>query len=97
MPNTKPAPSSMPLSVKARRPFIGYDRETETYERLKPGLLERAEGRFVVLVGDEMIGPFDSRPEAEGAGYARFGLGPLFIKRVLAEEPVIEVTRFVTP
>ena len=40
---------------------------------------------------------FDSRPEEEGAGYARFGLGPLFIKRVLAEEPVIEVTRFVVP
>ena len=24
------------VSVKARRPFVGYDRETETYQRLKP-------------------------------------------------------------
>lgn len=48
-----------------------------------------------MLVSDEMIGPFASHSEAEAAGYARFGLGPLYIKQVLAEEPVIEVARFV--
>jgi hypothetical protein len=30
-------------------------------------------------------------------GYERFGLGPLYIKQVLAEEPVAEVTRFIAP
>jgi hypothetical protein len=88
-------PSHPATSLKIRRPFVGYDREIETYNRLKPGLLAHAEGRYVVLVGDEMIGPFRSHSEAEAAGYARFGLGPLYIKQVLAEEPVIEVTRFV--
>ncbi len=82
-------------SAKARRPFVGYDRELEAYERRKPALLAEAENLFVVFVGDEMIGPFRSHSEAEKAGYSRFGLGPLFIKQVLAEEPVIEVTRFV--
>jgi hypothetical protein len=85
------------LSAKARRPFVGYDRELEAYEQRKPGLLADAEGHYVVLVGDEMIGPFHSFSEAEAAGYSRFGLGPLFIKQVLAEEPVIEVTRFMAP
>ncbi len=81
--------------AKVRRPFLGYDRELAAYELRKPGLLAEAENLFVVFVGDEMIGPFGSHSEAERAGYSRFGLGPLFIKRVLAEEPVIEVTRFV--
>ena len=85
-----PAPSA-----KARRPFVGYDRELEAYRQRKPGLLAHAEGRYVVLVGDEMIGPYRSHSEAEEAGYSRFGLGPLLIKQVLTEEPVIEVTRFV--
>ena len=85
------------IPLKIRRPFVGFDRETEAYERLKPGLLAHAEGHYVVFVGDEMIGPFESRSQAEEAGYARFGLGPLFIKQVLAEEPVIEVTRFLVP
>jgi hypothetical protein len=88
------AMSSHPAPPKVRRPFAGYDREIEAYEQLRPQPLDRAEGLYVALVGDEMIGPFRRHSEAEEAGYARFGLGPLFIKRVLAEEPVIEVTRF---
>jgi hypothetical protein len=78
-----------------RRPFVGYDREREAYQRAKAGLLSRAEGQYVVLVGDEMIGPFDDHESAERAGYARFGRGPLFIKQILAEERPIEVTRLV--
>jgi hypothetical protein len=89
--------SQLAPALKARRPFVGYDRETEAYEHMKPDLLARAEGCYVVLVGDEMIGPYRDHSEAEAAGYASFGLGPLYIKQILAEEPVIEVTRFVVP
>ena len=71
----------------ARRPFVGFDREQATYERLKPALLEAAEGRWVVIVGDEIVGPVDDIDEAIRAGYKRFGLGPLYIKQVLAHEP----------
>jgi hypothetical protein len=47
----------------------------------------------VVIVGDEVVGPLDSHVDAERAGYARFGLGPLYVKQVVAEEPGVEVTR----
>jgi hypothetical protein len=80
-----------------RRMFTGFDRERATYERLKPELLKTAEGKFVVIVGDVSSGPFGSHEDAERAGYAQFGLGPLYIKQVLAEEPVAEVTRLVAP
>ena len=80
-----------------RRPFTGFDLERVTYARLKPELLRSAEGKFVAIVGDEVVGPVESHADAERAGYERFGLGPLYIKQVLAEEPVAEVTRFIAP
>jgi hypothetical protein len=88
-------PSQTTTPASTRRPFVGYDREREAYERLKAGLLSHAEGQYVVLVGDELVGPFDEHEAAQRAGYARFGRGPLFIKQVLAEERPIEVTRLV--
>jgi len=75
-----------------RRSFAGFDRERATYERHKPELLKSAAGKFVVIVGDELVGPLETDEEAERVGYARFGLGPLYIKQVLAEEPPALVT-----
>jgi hypothetical protein len=97
---TPPGSSANPSGSAAparRRPFEGFDHEKATYERLKPKLIKSAQGKFVVIVGEVMLGPLESDQEAEQAGYARFGLGPLFIKQVLAQEPVVELTRFVAP
>jgi hypothetical protein len=80
-----------------RRPFTGFDLERAIYASLKSELLAKAEGKYVTIVGDEVVGPVDSHQEAEQAGYAAFGLGPLYIKQILAVEPVVEVTRLVAP
>jgi hypothetical protein len=85
------------LQAVPRRPFSGFDLERATYAGLKPELLAQAEGKYVAIVGDKVIGPLDSHQEAEQAGYAAFGLGPLYIKQILAVEPVAEVTRLVAP
>ncbi len=82
-------PISSNPSERPRRPFRGFEVERTTFESLKPELLARAEGRYVVLVGDAMEGPFVSAEEARRAGYARWGLGPLYIKQVAACEPVV--------
>lgn len=81
------APVETPSGV---RPFVGYDHERAAYTRLRPELLERAEGRYVVLVGDEIEGPVDTFEEALSAGWRRFGLGPLYVKQIVAEEPAVE-------
>jgi hypothetical protein len=72
---------------RPRRPFVGFERERATYEQHKPDLLKTAEGQWVVIVGDELIGPMENDKEAQRAGYQSFGLGPLYIKQVLAREP----------
>ena len=79
--------SDLNPTPKPRRSFVGFDRERATYERHKPDLLKTAEGQWVVIVGDELIGPFEHGEEAERAGYKRFGLGPLYMKQILAREP----------
>ena len=82
---------------RLRRPFIGFDLERDAYESRKKELLESARGNFVVFVGDQMIGPFSTEDEAERAGYESFGLGALYIKQVLAEEPIITLPIGVEP
>jgi len=83
--------------TQARRQFVGFDLEVATYVRLKPELLSRFPGKFVVIVGDEVEGPVETFREALRAGYRRFGLGPLFVKQILTVEPVVEVTRDIVP
>ena len=79
--------------VASVRPFTGFDRERATYSRLKPHLLDKARGQFVVIVGDDCEGPLPTFGDAERAGYRRFGFGPLYIKQVLDKEAVLEVSR----
>jgi hypothetical protein len=83
--------------TRPKRPFTGYDRERAAYEGRKRALLATAEGRFVVFVGGEMVGPFVTEDEAERAGYEAFGLGPLYIKKVLAEESAAVLPAGVVP
>lgn len=77
------------------RPFLGFDREEATYERVKPALLESAEGKWVTIVGDVVLGPFDDIGDAEGAGLDRFGDGPLYIKRIRAQEVPVYLPYYV--
>lgn len=81
----------------ARRPFVGFDRESAAYARLKPELLETAEGKYVAFVGDEMVGPMGAYDDALRAGYLKFGRGPLFVKQVRTEEQKVEISRVVSP
>jgi hypothetical protein len=90
-------PTHTGVSAQSRRLFSGFDLETATYVRLKPELLSRFPGKFVVIVGEEVEGPVETFREALRAGYRRFGLGPLYVKQILAVEPVAEVTRDIMP
>lgn len=42
-------------------------------------------GRYVVIRGEEILGPFDALDQAGAAGRARHGAGPFLVKQIGAE------------
>jgi hypothetical protein len=63
-------------------------REQAVYEAGLPGWLREHEADHVLIKGEEIVGFFATRNEALAAGYARFGVVPLFVKQVAASEPI---------
>lgn len=64
------------------------NREQAVYEANLSGWLPDHEGEYVLIKGDNIDGFYESRDEALSAGYARFGIGPLFVKQIWPSEPV---------
>jgi hypothetical protein len=75
-----------------RRPrAVTLRRERAVYEACLSGWLREHEGDHVLIKGDEVVGFFATRDEALAAGYARFGVVPLFVKQVAASEPIHDI------
>jgi hypothetical protein len=67
---------------------MALEREKVTYWAKLAELLPAAEGKFVVIEGEDVAGLADSYDEALGIGYDRFGPGPFLVKRVARTEPL---------
>jgi hypothetical protein len=65
-----------------------FEREQKEYERQKQSLLARAQGQYVVVHDDTLIGPYSSYGAAYNEGVKVFGSVPMLIKQVLPEDPV---------
>ena len=64
------------------RPEDRLEREFATYARHKEELLQRAEGRWVLIKGDEVVDTFDDQWAAIDFGTARFGVVSFLVKRI---------------
>jgi hypothetical protein len=73
-----------------------FEKETETYRRLLPKLLND-EGKFVVIYGEELAGIWDTWEDALGEGYARYHQAHFMVKQICEVEPVYTITRLVAP
>jgi hypothetical protein len=72
-----------------RRPrTVSLNREHAVYETNLPRWVQEHECAHVLIKGDEVVGFYNTRDEALAAGYARFGVVPLFVKQIAATEPV---------
>lgn len=62
--------------------------ETElgTYERHRERLLGMAEGKFVLIQNEEIVGVYDSKMDAIAQGYQKFGNVPFLVKQVVRIE-----------
>jgi len=63
------------------------EREIATYDRLLPDLLGSSEGRFVVIVGEDVLGTFGGYDEAVSAGL-RLGVPAFLCRQVSDTQPV---------
>jgi hypothetical protein len=64
--------------------------EYATYKARLPELLAH-EGEYVLIKGEEVVGFFKTSRAAVREGYRRFGMVPIFVKKVAAVEPVIYI------
>ncbi len=70
------------------------DLELGTYDAKREELLASAEGKFVLIKGEEMAGVYDSQEDAVRQGYGQFGNVPFLVKQVLrVDEPYRFVSR----
>ena len=72
---------------------MAIDREWETLQANLPALLEREEGRYVLIHGDQIVGAWDTQAEALEEGYRRFNLESFLVHRIVAVETPIFVPR----
>ena len=63
--------------------------EMGTYRDHLPELLQRQEGRYVLVKGTDVAGIFGDRSAALREGYRRFGIVPFLVRQVAASEPVV--------
>lgn len=68
------------------------EKEVAFYERKRPELVAKSDGKFVLIKGERVEGTFDDFDEAIGAGYDRFGLEPFLVRRVSAIDETINLT-----
>lgn len=62
------------------------DVELKTYEQHRDHLLGTAEGKFVLIRNDQVVGAYDSKMDAIAQGYQQFGNVPFLVKQILKIE-----------
>jgi hypothetical protein len=75
---------------------MALERELETYKAKFPELVA-TKGRFVLIHGDDVVDVFASYEGALKSGYEKFKLDPFLVKRIIAAEQTMFISRFVDP
>ena len=62
------------------------DAELKTYEKNRDQLLGTAEGKFVLIQNNQVVGIYDSKMDAIAMGYQQFGKVPFLVKQIVKVE-----------
>lgn len=76
---------------------MNFDTELQTYQKLLSTWLaeEGKQGKFVVILGQEILGFYETRTEALTEGYKKYGLEkPFFVQQIKPIQTVAFMTRF---
>lgn len=75
--------------------MFSLDTELQFYKRNKPDLLAKYEGKYVVIVGESVVGDYDSYQEAVTTTAKTYKPGTFFVQFVTAEDEVAILSRVV--
>lgn len=64
-----------------------FEIETAVFQAHLAELLP-SEGKFVLIKGEAIDGPFDTYDEALEVGYRQYGPTPFLVKQIRAAEPI---------
>jgi hypothetical protein len=76
---------------------MALEHESQLYRSMIVDLLgpdDANEGKFVVIRGDEVDGPFDLWEDALKAGYGRHGLTPFLVQKIERHPTVVHLRDF---
>jgi hypothetical protein len=62
------------------------EQELKTYDKHRESLLGEAEGGFVLIKDNNVVGIYDSKMDAIAQGYQQFGNVPFLVKQILKIE-----------
>ena len=71
------------------------DAELQFYKKNKPDLLAKYENKYVVIVGEDVVGSYDNYEEAVTATAKKHKFGTFFVQLVTAEDEVAILSRVV--
>lgn len=57
-------------------------KELKTYEENKTRLIKEANGKFVLIKGEEIINVYDTQMDAIKVGVDKFGNAPFLVKKI---------------
>ena len=56
--------------------------ELKTYQEQKEDLLKNSEGKYVLIVGQTILGVYSDKLEAVAIGHQQVGPGPFLVKKI---------------
>lgn len=70
---------------------MALETELAYFIKIKQELLKHYEGKFALIVGEQLVGTFDTQEAAYTDGVAKFGNVPMLIKRIERDERIESV------
>ena len=72
-------------------PDDAFERERAAFQRLKPELLKTHRGKFVAVVGEQVVDEDTDRVKLVLRVYDRFGYRPIYVQRVAEHLPRVRL------
>jgi len=67
---------------------LELEREFFVFEEHLDQLLEKSEGKYVLIKGDDIVGTFPTSESAYETGLKRFGIKPFLVRQITKDESV---------